>query len=221
MTNKDINIRNESPNVMTLVKICGIKDLPTAQKAKDLGVDYIGLVFYQNSPRWLSVMQAKLICKKVPDIKKVALFVNEKPEWVRQIADIIKPDVLQFHGEESPEYCKQFSNYKVWKAIKIKDESSLDQLKSYTDFAELDGIILDTYVEGQIGGTGEIFNWDIAKKAKKYHNKIILAGGLNPKNVREAIKQVEPYAVDVSSGVESIIGVKSNILIGEFVKEIK
>ena len=121
-------------------------------------------------------------------------------------------DVAQFHGDESPEYCAQFDT-KVWKAFRIRDESSLHALRPY----ETDAWLLDSYVKGQPGGTGEKFNWDLAVAAKELGRPILLAGGLNPANVADAVRQVKPFGLDVSSGVESGPGRKDRDKVHDFI----
>lgn len=191
---------------MTKIKICGITNLEDGLNAVRLGADYVGFVFYEKSPRNVTPEKARDLSRGLGEIKKVGLFVNENPEEVRSIADLVGIDVLQFHGNENPEYCRQFKDREVWKALRIKDKESLAVIPAYES---IDAILLDAHVEGKIGGTGRTFDWDLAVRAKEFGKRIVLAGGLDPSNVAKAIQEVNPYAVDVSSGVEESKGKKS------------
>jgi phosphoribosylanthranilate isomerase len=196
---------------MTRVKICGITNLEDALVAQKAGADFLGFIFAE-SPRRVSVKTANIIIKKIsPKVKIVALFVNETEENVKgAIAKLKRVDILQFHGDETPEYCSRFKGRKVIKAIRVKNKSSLKAIKEYKG---VDYILLDTYSKTTYGGTGKTFNWELAKEAKRYGIPIFLSGGLNPDNVKEAIKKVKPFAVDVSSGVEISPGKKDPKLI--------
>lgn len=189
----------------TRVKICGITNIDDALCAVQLGVDALGFVFAP-SPRQVVVSKVKDIVEKLPPwISTVGVFVNEKPARVLRIG----LDWIQLHGEESPDYCRELG-LKVIKTIRVKDRASLEKIPQYP----VAGILLDTYdpdlsgVPPKMGGTGKGFNWDLAVEAKKFGKPIILAGGLNPENVAEAISKVQPYGVDVSSGIESSPGRK-------------
>jgi len=187
---------------MVRVKICGINDLEDALLAVKLGAHAIGFVFAE-SPRKVEPKKAYEIVKALPPfVSKVGVFVDEEAARVKEIAELCDLDALQLHGEEDPFYCQSFRQ-KVIKAIRIKNQSSLEQMSKY----KVDAFLLDTYIENIPGGTGKRFDWEIAYKAKNF-GKIILSGGLNPVNVGEAIERVEPYAVDVSSGVEIAPGKK-------------
>lgn len=188
---------------MTKIKICGITNLEDGLYAVDLGVDALGFVFYPQSERYLLPEAAKAIIDGLPPfINTVGVFVDEDERVVSEIAEYCGLDILQFHGGETPEYCELFRGKKI-KAFRVKDGFNVRRL---SDFG-VDAYLLDTYSPKGYGGTGEAFNWKIAKRAKGY-GRIILAGGLSPENVEEAITEVEPYAVDVSSGVESSPGKK-------------
>jgi phosphoribosylanthranilate isomerase len=204
---------------MVKIKICGITNAQDATWAANLGADYLGLVFARDSKRKVSTEKAQEIISILPPfIEKAGLFVNEEAEIVNKVLGQCKLDILQFHGQESPEYCRQFKGQtKVIKAFRIKDEESLEQISQY----DVDFYLLDTFVENQPGGTGQSFNWDLALKAKEFGRPIFLAGGLNPQNVTEALKKVRPYAVDVSSGVESSPRRKSVELMQEFIKNVR
>ncbi len=206
------------PNYMTQVKVCGITNIKDGQDAAKLGADYLGFVFYNRSPRFITPSMANGISHNVRRPKKVGLFVNEDVSIVRTISEMAGLDVLQFHGNESPEYCNNFSHLEVWKAIRVKDEQSLSVIPNYSS---VDAFVLDAHVEGKMGGTGKTFDWDLAKKAKEYSKNIFLAGGLNPNNVAEAIISVKPYGVDVSSGVEKHKGEKSHDKMKSFIETAK
>jgi phosphoribosylanthranilate isomerase len=202
---------------MTRIKICGITNLEDASRAVELGVDALGFIFAQ-SPRRIDEKKAKEICFSIPPfISKVGVFVNEDKEVVLRILKGSGLNTVQFHGEESPEYCQEFKigGVKIIKTLRIKDRESPKNLSYY----EVDAYLLDTYVKGITGGTGKTFNWDLALEAKKLGKPIILSGGLNPDNVAEAVKKVRPYAVDVSSGIEKEPGKKDYEKMKKFVRE--
>jgi len=203
---------------MTLIKICGITSLDDAVAAAELGADYIGFLFYKKSTkRYIQPEKAAEISRQVRGVKKVALFVDEHPVEAMTIAGDVGVDVLQFHGTESPEYCRMFTEYwEVWKAIRLKDSSSLDLMLSYKGIVE--GFVLDKYVEGVPGGTGQTADWDLARKAAGYGMFTMLGGGLNPGNVAEAMRKVHPDGVDVSSGVEETKGKKSYQKMKDFIE---
>ncbi|MGB9716691.1 MAG: phosphoribosylanthranilate isomerase [Thermodesulfovibrionales bacterium] len=188
------------------VKICGITNLDDALAAVDFGADAIGLVFYPKSPRCISQNRAEEIIKKLPSfITTVGVFVNEKTENIEKIAHSTGIDVIQLHGDEPPEMCNL--SRRIIKAIRVKSLESLDPLINYKD--KVSAFLLDTFTPDIFGGSGQIFNWDIAVDAKIF-GKIILAGGLNTNNIVDAISRVKPYGVDVSSGVESEKGKKDH-----------
>jgi phosphoribosylanthranilate isomerase len=167
--------------------------------AVDFGADALGFVFFEKSPRYITHAEAGAIIKKLPPfITTVGVFVNERPEHIESIISLIGIDVVQLHGDEPPEMCN-ISRH-IIKTIRIRSLESLEPLKEYKD--KVSAFLLDTFVPDTLGGTGQKFNWDIAIYAKQF-GKIILAGGLTPDNVVEAVRRVRPYGVDVSSGVES------------------
>jgi len=187
---------------MVRVKICGITNIEDAFLAMKLGAHAIGFVFAE-SPRKIELKNAQRIAESLPPfVSRVGVFVDEEIERVKEIARLCDLDVLQLHGEEEPSYCQAFRQ-KVIKAIRVKNHSSLEKISKY----KVDAFLLDTYVENLSGGTGKRFDWEIACKAKKYGN-IVLSGGLDSTNISEAVEMVQPYAVDVSSGVEIIPGKK-------------
>jgi phosphoribosylanthranilate isomerase len=198
------------------VKICGITNLEDALVAVEAGADALGFVFFQGSSRYISPENAAaIICRLPPFVQTVGLFVNEKSAIVNAIADQCGVDIVQLHGEESPEYCQAITR-RVIKAFRVKDASSLETLSDY----RVAGWLLDTWSPVAHGGTGTTFNWDIAAHAAA-SRPIILAGGLTPENVAEAAVTVRPYAVDVSSGVESEPRKKCAGLVNQFISAIR
>lgn len=196
------------------VKICGICDLATALGAAEAGADALGFVFAP-SRRMLSPDKARDIIKRLPPfISKVGVFVNLPAAEVEQIAGYTGLDTVQLHGDESPEYCKAITRYKVIKSFSVSSEQDLERVEAY----EVDGYLLDTPAQGLRGGTGMAFDWRLA--AGFSAGLLVLAGGLNPENVRQAIDLVRPYAVDVSSGVETE-GQKDINKIKHFVRRVK
>jgi phosphoribosylanthranilate isomerase len=197
----------------TRVKICGITRLEDAQGAVNLGADAIGLVFYPASPRAVTPEQAAAIVKRLPPfVTVVGLFVNASRTRVAEILNAVPLDLLQFHGEETPAQC--VGHGRPWiKAIRMRESVNLEQMTH--QYAEASGLLLDTYQAGVPGGTGISFNWD--RIPRELCSRIILAGGLNPHNVEQAIRQVHPYAVDVSGGVEAAKGIKDADRIAAFI----
>lgn len=202
---------------MVRVKICGITNLKDALAACSCGADAIGFVFAK-SPRRVSPAAARSIIKKLPPyLVTVGVFVNEDKGEVRKIAADCGLNCLQFHGDETPGYCNYFKDkYKIIKAVRVRDNDSLAGLGRYN----IDAFLLDTYVEGKRGGTGVKFNWNLAVKAKRYGKPVILAGGIRAGNVREAIKKVSPYAIDVSSAIEKAPGKKDHNLMKAFIERV-
>jgi len=202
------------------VKICGITNPDDARIAVAARVDAIGLMFYEKSPRHLTLEQAARISEVLPPfVSKVGVFVNALRETVEEAVRRCGLDVLQFHGEESPSYCASFAPRKVIKAFRIRNAASLEALADYQD--STDAWLLDSYVAGKHGGTGATFNWDLAMQAQEEGVPIVLAGGLTPDNVADAVRQVTPYAVDVSSGVESSPGRKDPASVAAFIRAAK
>ncbi|MEJ2453513.1 MAG: phosphoribosylanthranilate isomerase [Candidatus Thiodiazotropha sp.] len=188
----------------TRIKICGITRLEDAMAAVRLGADAIGLVFHAPSPRAVDPQQAAAIVRQLPPfITTVGLFVDASRERVKAVLNTVSLDLLQFHGEESPEACS--GHGRPWiKAIRMRESVDLEQMRER--YAEASGLLLDTYRAGVPGGTGERFDWD--RIPPQLCSEIILAGGLDPHNVEQAVHQVRPYAVDVSGGVEAAKGIK-------------
>jgi phosphoribosylanthranilate isomerase len=186
-----------------------------ALKATSLGVDALGFIFAP-SPRRVEPDVAKKIILALPKtLLKVGVFVNEAPEEVLRVAKYCSLNTLQFHGEESPEYCKRFY-HPIIKAIRIKSFESLKEMEKYPDCL----ILLDTFSPTQAGGTGNPFSWEVALKAKE-EREFILSGGLKPENIEEAIKKVRPWGVDICSGVEAIPKKKDLLKMANFVKEVR
>lgn len=202
---------------MTRIKICGITNIDDALMAIDAGADALGFNFVPDTPRYFkdTTAAAKIIEQLPPFVTTVGLFVNAAAAVIQAIVGECHLDMLQLHGDESPQFCSAL-NHRILKAVRIKDESSLFHLPDY----DVSGYLLDTYVKGAMGGTGVAFDWRLAVKAKRY-GRIILAGGLDPDNVASAVEQVRPYGVDVSSGVESSPGRKDPIKVQAFIQKTK
>ena len=202
---------------MTRVKICGITRVEDAVAAASSGADAIGLVFYQHSPRHVGIAQAKQLADALPPfVAVVGLFVNAEAAFVREVLASVPLDMLQFHGDESPVYCTQFTKPYL-KAVRVK--AGVDLLQCASDFRSARGLLLDAHVEGIPGGTGTGFDWALIPK--RLSLPVILSGGLDAENVAAAIRQVRPYAVDVSSGVEAGKGIKDAVKIAAFINEVK
>ena len=201
------------------VKICGVTSVEDALMAVEAGADAIGLMFYEASPRFVTYEQARDISDALPPfVARVGVFVDSSVEFVRAAVAIASLNTVQFHGSENAEFCASFPGRRSLKAFRIQDESSLELLK---DFPKVGAWLLDSYVKGVPGGTGEVFNWDLAVKAKSMGRPIILAGGLNPDNVVDAVAKVQPYGLDVSSGVESAPGKKDPEKLKAFIARAK
>ena len=191
---------------MTKIKICGITNLDDAMAAVDFGSDALGFVFFRESPRAISPQSAASIIAKLPAFTTtVGVFVDSPLDEIQKIVNETGIDVVQLHGDEPPESCRL--HRRVIKGIRVKSLESLETLESYQDFVS--AFLLDTFAPNMPGGTGQVFNWEIATEAKNF-GRIILAGGLTPENISEAIRRVNPYAVDVSSGVELAKGKKDH-----------
>ena len=202
---------------MTRVKICGITRVDDALTAAQSGADAIGLVFYPGSPRHVSVSQAAMIMRALPPfITSVGLFVNAEESAINAILQDLPLALLQFHGEESASFCRQFKRPYL-KVVRVKP--SLDLLQYAADYPDAQGLLLDAYVEGTAGGTGQTFDWDLIPAGLPL--PVVLSGGLNPDNVAAAIKHVKPWAVDVSSGVEAAKGIKDAAKIAAFMQGVK
>ena len=196
----------------TRVKICGIIKKKDALLASDLGVDALGFVFYNESERYIDPIEAgKIISCLHPFILRVGLFVNNDAEFIRDSINKSKINFLQFHGDESEEYCNQF-NLPYIKAIPMKQDINL--LECCNDYKSASALLLDTFSEKLKGGTGAVFDWK--KIPQKLSLPLIIAGGLNSENIKSLIKTVNPFCVDVSGGVESRKGEKDEEKMKEF-----
>ena len=203
---------------MIKIKICGITNTEDALWAINLKVDALGFIFTDSPRRVKPEIVQEIVELLPPFISSVGVFVNEDREKVKEIAERCCLTTLQFHGEESPSYCEEFKQ-KVVKAFRVKDKSVLKKATQYKD--KVDAYLLDTYSPSKYGGTGKTFDWRIAKEIKEFGLPIILSGGLNPENIREAISEVEPYGVDVSSGVEERPGKKNLEKLINFVRIVR
>jgi phosphoribosylanthranilate isomerase len=202
--------------VRTRVKICGITRAADARAAAEAGADAIGLVFYPPSPRYLSVERAVEIRDALPPfVQTVALFVNADAAQVAQVIGRVKPSLLQFHGEETPQFCAQFGTPYV-KAARVRQ--GIDLLEYLRPFATAAAWLLDSFV-AEYGGVGERFDWSLAPQTRE--RPLIVSGGLEIGNVAEAIRRVRPWGIDVSSGVESAKGVKDAGKIAAFIAEVR
>lgn len=198
------------------IKICGLTRPEDARDAARLGADAIGLVFYPPSPRALTLSRARELCAGLPDsLQRVALFVDPDPEAVRAVLDDLPVDLLQFHGDESPAFCAQFGTPYI-KALRVGDGSKLEATAA--EYAGAEKLLLDKFDAQVPGGTGKTFDWRLASGLVAASPvPVVLAGGLNPGNVREAISFLDPQGVDVSSGVESAPGLKDSDKIAAFI----
>ena len=201
---------------MTRIKICGITHLDDALTAVEGGADALGFGFVPDTPRYIEANPAaEIIAQLPPFITTVGLFVDEDSTKISTIADQCRLDVIQLHGDECPEFCHALGG-RIIKALRVKDVTSLSRLTDYN----VSAFLLDTYVEGKMGGTGRVFDWNLAVKAKTY-GRVILAGGLNPDNVADAVRHVKPYGVDVSSGVEAEPGRKDPDKVRKFIEAVR
>lgn len=201
----------------TRVKICGITRPADGIEAARLGADAIGLVFYAPSPRAVSVAQARAVCAALPPfVSVVGLFVDAPAAEVLAVLQAVPLDVLQFHGDEAPAYCAAFGRPYL-KALRMRD--GLDVAAEAQRYASAQGLLLDTYVPGEAGGTGQAFDW--RRVPQDLNKPIILAGGLTPDNVAEAIRISRPYGVDVSGGVEQVKGIKSAAKMAAFMRGVE
>jgi phosphoribosylanthranilate isomerase len=199
------------------VKICGITNVADALATAEAGADMVGLMFYENSPRHVTVQKAKEIAQQLnPFVVKVGVFVNPPEDLVLRAIGECGVTLLQFHGDEPPEFCTQFGVMSM-KAFRVRDATSLQALTAYNT----DAWLLDAYSADKLGGTGATFNWDLAVEAQKLGKPIFLAGGLAPENVAEAVRHVQPFGVDVSSGVESEPGRKDPSRVKAFIAAAK
>lgn len=200
----------------TRVKICGITRTEDALAAAGAGADAVGFVFYPPSPRFVSIERAIELRNVLPPfVQTVALFVNPERKFVDDVLNQVRPSMLQFHGEEAPEFCSGFSV--PWlKACRVRE--GVDLLEYFRSYPGASGWLADAYVDGY-GGAGQSFDWSLVPPERD--RPLVLSGGLGVDNVREAIRRVRPWAVDVSSGVESAKGIKDAAKIAAFIREVK
>jgi phosphoribosylanthranilate isomerase len=203
-------------DIMPRVKICGITSVQDALHAAGCGADALGLVFYPDSPRCVTRQLAREIIAELPPfVVPVGLFVNCPVEEIGDTAAVCGFDTVQLHGDETPDDCR-LAPLRVIKALRVRGQASLAGIDEYPVVA----LLLDAWVPGSYGGTGKTFNWQLAAAAAQAH-RVVLAGGLTPDNVVEAVRAVRPYAVDVSSGVERAPGRKDPDLVAAFVRNVK
>lgn len=201
----------------TRIKMCGMTRSEDIAQACQAGADMVGMVFYEPSPRSVTIEQAARLSRGMPlGVATTLLFVDADAGYIREALSATNADVIQFHGQETPDFCQQFGR-RYLKAIRVRDAAQLtDQLAVHD---EANGLLLDAYVPGQPGGTGQSFNWGLIPE--QVRNRLFLAGGLAPENVGEAIRCVKPYAVDVSGGIEQSKGIKSAERIQQFVRNVR
>jgi len=200
------------------IKICGITKEEQAKEIAKLGATHIGVIFYLKSPRFLDLQKIKQIKKSLPEnVKLVAVVVNPTKEEVEQLLNIV--DMIQFHGEESLEFLKNFPKEKVIKAFRIKDEKDIKKIKPFIEEDYL--ILIDAYKEGEYGGTGKQINPELAKQISKLTDKLILSGGLSPDNISNLLQEVKPYGIDASSKLEIEPGIKDLEKVREFIRKAK
>ncbi|OFK89328.1 MULTISPECIES: phosphoribosylanthranilate isomerase [unclassified Eikenella] len=202
---------------MPKIKICGFTRPQDAQAAAELGADAVGLVFYAKSKRCVDAAQAAEITAALPpQVVKVALFVNESAEQIRRILGTVPIDIVQFHGDEAPEFCRQFGK-PYWKAVRV--QSAQDIAEAAEHYADAAALLLDAHIEGQYGGTGQVFDWRLLPDTMPL--PWILSGGLNPDNVAAALRQTGAAWLDVSSGVEQAPGIKNRDLMADFIRQVR
>ena len=202
---------------MPKIKICGFTRPQDAQAAAELGADAVGLVFYAKSKRCVDVAQAaEIVAALPPKVVKVALFVNESAEQICRILGTVPIDIVQFHGDEAPEFCRQFGK-PYWKAVRVR--SAQDIAEAAGRYADAAALLLDAHIEGQYGGTGQVFDWRLLPETLPL--PWILSGGLNPGNVAAALQQTGAAWLDVSSGVEQAPGIKNRDLMADFIQQVR
>ena len=200
---------------MPKIKICGLTRPEDAQAAAELGADAVGLVFYAKSKRCVDAAQAAEIAATLPpQVAKVALFVNETADSIHRILAAVPIDIVQFHGDEVPEFCRQFGK-PYWKAVRVHSAQDIAEAVGY--YADAAALLLDAHIEGQYGGTGKVFDWRLLPATMPL--SWVLSGGLNPGNVAAAVRQTRAAWLDVSSGVEQAPGIKSRDLMADFIQK--
>lgn len=203
---------------MVKTKICGITNFEDALASISAGCDALGFAFFKKSPRYITPQKAKRIIRQLPKgIIKIGVFVNAHELTVKRIARLCNLDILQFHGNESAQYCSKFKNYKIIKVFRIKDKAHLPQVLKFHPFA----FLFDTFIKGKMGGTGKKFDWKLIRHIDGLRSPIFLSGGLSARNVCKAIEAVKPDWVDVCSSIESFPGKKDPRKVKEFIKQVK
>ena len=198
------------------LKICGINDIDILQHACEAGLDFVGFIMVNESPRNISNnFLASLESFNFLSTTPVFVFVNPSVDEVKKITSNFENAILQFHGDEEDSFCRQFDQL-FWKTIRVKDSQSLEAIN---DFPSADAILLETLSQDAYGGTGKVFDWGLLEKIS-VQRKFVLAGGINPKNIKEAVS-VDPWCIDVNSGVESSVALKDKALMDEIIKNIK
>jgi phosphoribosylanthranilate isomerase len=206
----------------TRIKMCGTTNIEDAHTAVKLGVDALGFIFVNTSERFIAVEKAREITKSLPPfVSKVGVFINEGLTEIEEMVDYLGLDVVQLHGDEDPEFCEKIArsvpSCTVLKAFRVGGHSREEDFLPYNDC--VNGFLLDTYVKGKEGGTGESFEWNILSKLN-LQIPFILAGGLNPGNIDEALRIASPHGVDVNSGVEISPGIKDHEKLAQFVERV-
>ena len=197
------------------LKICGINDIDILEHACEAGLDFVGFIMVNESPRNISNnFLASLERFNFLSTTPVFVFVNPSVDEVKKITSNFENAILQFHGDEEDSFCRQFDQL-FWKTIRVKDSQSLEAIN---DFPSADAILLETFSQDAYGGTGKVFDWGLLEKIS-VQRKFVLAGGINPKNIKEAVS-VDPWCIDVNSGVESSVAIKDKALMDEIIKNI-
>lgn len=203
---------------MVKVKICGITNLADAQTAIKAGCDALGFVFYKKSPRYIRPQAAQEIINNLPkDIIKIGVFVDEQEKTIKSIAKLCRLDILQFHGEEAPEFCRRFKKFRIIKVFRVKHSIDTEKLGKYNVFA----FLFDSFSKDKPGGTGRQFNWNVLHHLADIKHPIFLSGGLSARNVSRAIAIAHPDWVDVCSSVELEPGKKDSAKVRKFIQTAK
>ena len=206
---------------VTKVKICGITNLEDALLSAKFGADALGFNFYEKSPRYILPEKAREIIDQLPEqVLKVGVFVNESLDKIIKIAETAKLDAIQLHGEETPEFVREIkagTNLEIIKAFRVSPEFRPEDVLQY----EVDAVLLDAYSPKEHGGTGETFDWEVAKNVQKIFPKMYLAGGLTAANAKEAVKKIEPFAIDACSLLEREKGFKDLQKVEEFILAVR
>ena len=203
---------------MVKVKICGITNIEDALTSTEAGCDALGFIFYKKSPRYISPQEAKAVIRALPkNVIKIGVFVNAREDYIRRIAKYCGLNMLQFHGDESSEFCAKFKGYKIIKAFRIKSKEDTKDIFRYRVFAYL----FDTKLRSKFGGTGLRFNWSLVRHIDGLRRPVFLSGGLSAQNVLKAIETLHPDWVDVSSSVELKPGKKDRKKVNRFIQTVK